>query len=171
MKNWVWRSLTRTFGRAASRDRMLADLYVAVRQETYSQLVVDRAQKLAFTFNDSHEVGQCVGAMIDYVADGDSPGRGIELSRHVLNVVPNKGPVFEVVMSRTGSLHRCDAIYMETRKQAAEILNGMRLNEDRTMMGIVGMYLYDKDAPRRQMAVYPRPAKVTPEEFQRRLKV
>ncbi len=77
MKDWFKRSLTRAFGRAAARDRLLADLYVAVREETYSDLVVTRARALAYTYPDSYEVAQCIGVMLDYIAEADSSHRAI----------------------------------------------------------------------------------------------
>jgi hypothetical protein len=170
VKNWVRRSLTRAFGRAAARDRMLADLYVAVAQETISDLVTERAKKLAYTYHDQYEIGQCVVGMLDYIAYAEAPRSAIDLSNALLRVI-KQGPVFDAIMSRAGRLHFCDSISYTIKKETALYLNSLRLNGDNSRATLMQMYVYDKDLPRRQFAVYPRPTRVTPLEFQKHMKI
>lgn len=170
VKKWVKRSLTRAFGRAAARDRMLADLYVAVRQETCSPLVVDHAVKLAYTFNDQYEIGQCIATMLDYIHDAEGPRSAIKISDALLKNV-RAGAVLDAIMSRAGSLHHYDSIAHQIRKETAIYLSSFRLAKELTLPGLVEMYMYGKDIPRRQLVVQPRPMKLTPLEFQKHMNV
>lgn len=167
MKNWVNRSLTRIFRRAATRDRMLADLYVALRLETYSDLVLKRAQILAETFHDSHEVGQCIGVTLDYIQDAESSMRAFELSKYLLRSV-REGPVFDAIVSRMGQLHYSDSIELKTRKETAKILNRLRVEADPEGRVLNTLFCF-KDSPLRKPVIYPRPDKISPDAFQQHL--
>lgn len=169
MKDWVNRSLTRIFRRVATRDRMLADLYVVLRLETYSDLVLQRAKVLADTFHDSHEVGQCIGSTIDYIQEAESSMRALELSKYLLRSV-REGPVFDAIVSRMGKLHYSDSIELSMRKETAKILNRLRVEADPEGKILNTMFCF-KGSPTRQPMVYPRPDKISPEVFQRHLRM
>lgn len=169
MKNWVSRSLTRIFRRAATRDRMLADLYVALILEKYSDLVLQRAKSLAEIFDDSHEVGQCIGATIDYIQDAESSMRALELSKYLLRSV-REGPVFEAIIGRMGQLHYSDSIELRMRKETAKILNRLRVEADPEGKILNTMFCF-KGSPTRQPMIFPRPDKISPEVFQRHLRM
>lgn len=167
MKDWVNRSLSRIFRRAAQRDRMLADLYVAIKLETYSDLVLQRTRKLAEVFHDSPEVAQCIGATLDYIQDAESPMRAIEMSKYLLRTV-REGSVFDVILSRIGKLHFCDSIDVKTRKETAVLLNRLRQETGPDGKVLNTLFCF-KESVGKTPIIYPRPDKISPAEFQRHL--
>src|SRR5688500_9095785 len=97
------RKLTDIFKRTGRRDAMLAELYTALQMERYSQLVHALAADISYLYWDSHEVGQCIAATLDYVEQSEGPSRAMELGKHIIRHVP-AGSVFEHVLGSMGRL-------------------------------------------------------------------
>lgn len=67
LKGLMRRQLSRVFERASVRDAMLGDLYYSLMTERRGVRVDYLVGRLAFEFNNSVEVGECLVAVADFM--------------------------------------------------------------------------------------------------------